>query len=115
MPRYLYIFGFASPEQIEGWEKHGWDDEDSEAVFIEAASEQEALTWGREVSREFIRQLYGTRGLVWKDTDYANWIENAPETKWSPLDLSRIQIVRVGEHPPLDGHHIARRGETNAA
>jgi hypothetical protein len=58
MPQYLYIFGFNTPEQIEGFEKHGWDDEDSEAVFIVAVSEQEALMWGREISQEFVRRVY---------------------------------------------------------
>ena len=114
MPHYLYIFGFNTPEQIEDWEKHRWDAEDSEAAFIEASSEAEALAWGREVSREFVRRLYGTQGLNWRETDYANWIEAAPETTFSPADLFRICIIRVGEHPRLDGDRFALRENPSA-
>jgi hypothetical protein len=109
MPQYLYIFGFNTPEQIKGFEKHGWDDEDSGAVFIEAVSEQEALTWGREISQEFVRRLYGDRGLIWRHADYAHWIETDPASRFSPEALRRLQVVQVGEHPALDRNRFADR------
>jgi hypothetical protein len=65
-----------------GFEKHGWDDENSAAFFIEAFSEHEALTWGREISQEFVRRLYGDRGLIWRPTDYAHWIEADPASRF---------------------------------
>ena len=35
VPEFLYIFGYMTPEQAKANTAHGWDDEDSEAVFIE--------------------------------------------------------------------------------
>jgi hypothetical protein len=32
---------------------------------------------------------------------------------WGPQDLACIQIVSVGEHPPLDGKRIARKSSTS--
>jgi hypothetical protein len=102
MPQYLYMFGYCTPGQIEAFDKHGYDDEDSEAVFIEAQSEPDALAWGCEISREFIQRLYGGSGLTWRHTDYANWIESAPTSRFTPEQLSLLPVVRVGEHPALD-------------
>lgn len=107
---YLYIFGFLTPELIKGMEAHDWDGEVSEAVFIEASSESEALAWGIEISREFIRRLYGNQGLSWDAADYAHWIESAPGTRWTPEVLECIPIVRVGEHPALNNLGFAKRG-----
>jgi len=102
MSLFLYIFGYNTPDQIEAFENYGYDDEDSESVFIEAKSEAEALAWGREISREFIRRFYGARGLVWDSADYANWIEAVPQRRFTSGVLARTPVVRVGEHPALD-------------
>lgn len=108
--RYLYCFGYCTPEVEESNKRHGWDTEFSEAVFIDAASEQEALPWGEEISREFIRRLYGNQGMSWNAGEYAHWIESAPETRWNPKDLERLPIVKQGEHPALREPGFEERG-----
>lgn len=35
MPNFLFRFGYEMPVQHRNNEAHGWDDEDSQAVFIE--------------------------------------------------------------------------------
>ena len=59
MPKFLYIFGYETPKQRAANQLHGWDDEDSEAFFIEATTADEAHEWGCRVSQHFIRHLYG--------------------------------------------------------
>jgi hypothetical protein len=109
MPRYLYIFGYNTPGQIEALDKHGWDGEDSEAVFIEAESEQAALTWGQQISQQFVHRLYGDRGLSWKPGDYAHWIESEPSSQFTPDALRRLPVVPVGEHPVVDRGRFVER------
>ncbi len=109
MPRYLYIFGFSTPEQIEAFEKHGWDDEDSEAVLIEAESEQAALTWGLQISQQFVRSNFGERGPAWSPENYAHWIESDPASQFAPDALRRLPVVQVGEHPAIElGRFVER-------
>jgi len=121
MPRYLYIFGYNTPEQIEAFDKHGWDDEDSEAVFIEAESEQAALAWGQQISLQFVRSLYSDRGMTWKPDNYAHWIESEPSSRFTPDALRRLPVSRVGEHPVVDRGRFVERvvldetSDTNAA
>lgn len=100
MPRFLYVFGYETPAQLRNNAAHRWDDEDSQALFIEAESEDEALRWGREVSERFMSQLHGDAGVSWTAIGYAHWIETDPATRdWKPEDLAKLPTVRRGEYP----------------
>ena len=92
MPTYMYRFGFESPLQARNNERYGWDDEDSQAVLIDANDEEAALAWGQAVSEQFIRLLYRDESVIWRDL-FANWIE-PPGESW-PGE----QRIRVGEFP----------------
>lgn len=93
------MFGFEIPEQAKANAAHGWDDEDSEAVFIEAESADHALDWGRQISEQFIRQLYRCDDASWWRSSFAHWIAERPEEQFTPEALSTIPHVRHGEHP----------------
>ena len=80
MPEFLYVFGFETPAQSRANHAHGWDDEDSRAVFIEADSAELALEWGRRISERFIRDLYRTDGAGGWSGSYAHWIAEHPKT-----------------------------------
>lgn len=95
----LYVFGYETPEQAKANAAHGWDDEDSEAVFIEADSADAALDWGRQISEQFIRQLYRIDDAGWWRTSFAHWIAERPESEFTAEALSTIPHVRHGEHP----------------
>jgi hypothetical protein len=82
MPLYLYRFGFESPRQFRHNEAHGWDDEDSQGVFIEANDEASALRWGQEISEQFIKLLFKDNGVSWRELGYAHWIE-PPDKSWA--------------------------------
>jgi hypothetical protein len=103
MPEFLYVFGYETPEQAKANTAHGWDDEDSEAVFIEAESVGAALDWGRQISEQFIRQLYGIDDASWWRTSFAHWIVERPESEFTPEALSTIPHVPHGRHPIFPG------------
>lgn len=96
---FLYVFGYETPAQMKANAAHGWDDEDSAAVFIEAESADEALEWGRQVSERFLSELHGDAGISWNALGYAHWIEDDPTNRWSAEQLARVPRVRRGEFP----------------
>jgi len=96
---YLYIFGYNTPEQQSLNEEHGWDDEESAAVLINAASEAQAREWGRQVAEEFLHQLFRDDSVSWKAWCFADLIESDPEKVYSPEQLARISAVSYGEYP----------------
>jgi hypothetical protein len=89
MPLYLYRFGFESPRQLRDNAAHGWDDEDSQGVLIEAPDEAAALAWGQEVSERFVQLLFKDERVSWRKLGYANWIERDVET-WD--DQQRVSV-----------------------
>lgn len=70
---YLYVFGFCTPTQWANNEKHGWDDEDSYAFFIDAPTQADALEWGRHLSERFVSGLF--ERAVW-DGPVPSWCES---------------------------------------
>jgi hypothetical protein len=101
MEKHLYIFGYCTPEQFSANEKHGWDDEDSASVFIEAPTAEQALAWGITISESFIQWLFKDSTVSWTAMNFAHWIEENPAERYEPIHLSHIQTVRLGELPDL--------------
>jgi hypothetical protein len=89
MPLYLYQFGFESPRQFRNNDAHGWDDEDSQGVLIEADNEASALAWGQEISERFIQLLFKDKSVSWRRLGYASWIE-PPGELWE--DQQRVIV-----------------------
>lgn len=106
--RYLYIFGFETSAQTRLNTAHGWDDEDSQAVFIEAASPDEALSWGRTISEAFLKLLHDDTSVSWAQRNYAHWIDDHPATRFGAAALARIPTVAVGQYP--DWRSLGVRG-----
>jgi len=99
MNRYLFIFGFETPRQSRNNALRGWDDEDSEAVFIGAPSKDAALDWGRQVAERFITEMFQDSSASWGE--FAHWIEAdagtieksvSAGTPWWNTDNSRIFV-----------------------
>ena len=104
---YLYVFSFCTPTQWINNDKHGWDDEDSYVLFINAASENDALEWGREISERFVTRLFersdwdGTTPS-WREGGFANWIETDPLNRFSGLALETLPVIPCSEVPNFD-------------
>jgi hypothetical protein len=101
--KYLFRFGYCTPEQWDANEAHGWDDESSSAIYIVAASEDEALAWGREVANRFVGNLFSASGKAlttsWVEAGFAHWIDDAPMSSFREEQLRQLLVVRVGELP----------------
>lgn len=78
MNRYLYTFGYETPHRVAANRENGWDDEDTLSVVVIASSEDEALTWGREISEAFVAKLFRDSSVSWKGMNYAHGVEHHP-------------------------------------
>ena len=107
MKRFLFRFGYSTPAQWEGNRTHGWDDECSSAFFVRANSAEDALFWGCEVAECFVRNLFDSAGYrdipSWKAAKYAFWIDENPNTEFSPTELERLPEVVINQIPDFEG------------
>ena len=103
-PTFLFTFGFESPAEHVWNERNGTDEESSWAVWISAASSDVALTWGRQMAEEFVRQLFERAGVAprsWMTDGFAHWIsEDESELERARLEAS-IPTVADGQMPDL--------------
>src|SRR3954453_6087930 len=97
-PRYLFVFGYGTVETEASNDRHGDDCESSQALWIDAASEEQALAWGREIAEQFVR-LTSPTSPSWKQSGYANWIESAPKTRFDSKALASLPVVMAGQMP----------------
>jgi hypothetical protein len=106
MSRHLFIFGFETPSQRANNARHGWDDEDSIALFIEAASADEALAWGHAVAHAYVAWRYAREGVssegAWSAEDHATWIETDPSARFSDEQLRGVKSIQVGQIPDFE-------------
>ena len=101
MPIFLFRFGYETPAQHRNNKARGWDDEDSQAVFIEASGSDAALEWGREIAEQYVRKLWsidGDSGPGWKESEFAHWIET-DEGEIARANEHGVPRVGTGEHP----------------
>ena len=101
MNRYLFVFGYETPDQYKHNMRCGADDEDSIAFFLDAPNETSALNRGRQLASDFVRSLFGHAGIEspWSPKKYANWIEHHPLLRFSGLALETLQISGPDETP----------------
>ena len=79
MATFLYTFGFESPGQMRQNERYDSDDEDSNALLIDAEDEAAALVWGREIAERFVKLMFRDDRVSWKELKYADKLETG---KW---------------------------------
>ena len=97
--RYLYIFGYRTPEQMASASTNENADESSQAVFIEADSGDQALEWGREISDKYVRQLFGAQPMDWKAMNFVHWVESEPQLEYPAVILEKLPVVSYGNFP----------------
>ena len=99
MKEYLYVFGYETPTQSRNNEEHGWDDEDSRAIYILASNEESALGWGHQIAERFFQALYEDPNASWIRGGYAAWIEE--QDRFTQDQLRLIPRVKEGELPDI--------------
>jgi hypothetical protein len=95
--RFFFCFGYQSPTQRDGQEIHGWEDEDSCRIAIDARDPGEAEAWGCAIAESFVRRLFMPEPVSWKEMRFAHWVEPAPDV----LDSGTLS-VKMGEHPDYE-------------
>lgn len=98
MERYLYVFGYESPEEQKSNALQGTDFESSRAAFIQADSSDAALTWGQRLAGTFVHGLFNGDEASWASDAFANWIETSPNATW---DLGTIPEIKAGDQKGL--------------
>lgn len=98
VPEFLYIFGYETPRQRRNNAAHGWHDEDSRGVLIDASDAGAALCWGDHIAEKYVSQLHGLPELDWGIEGYASFIENDR----AQLMAHHWPRVKVGQYPDLD-------------
>ena len=104
---YLFVFGYCTPTQLRNNEKHGWDDEDSYAFFVDANSEADALNWGRKIADQYVKCLFERSNWndetpLWLHAGYAHWIELEPLKRFSGMALEMLPVIKYSEMPDFD-------------
>lgn len=92
---YLYVFGFRRPSCTEQMAEQD-NEKDSQALFVDAPSEEAALEWGRLVSKHFVEQLFKAVGsksgeALWNESENVNWIERKPLSRFSGMALETLE------------------------
>jgi hypothetical protein len=105
--KYLFVFGFRTPQQWLNNEREGWDDEDSYAFFVEALNSEKAMHWGRQVADSYVRYLFEESKwseLIpsWRNANFACWIEEYPLNRFSGMALETLPVIAVSEMPNFE-------------
>jgi len=111
MNKYLYIFGYKTPEETDqssnasspgldaSPQKTAASQTHSLAIFIEAPSEQAALVWGREISEEFTRRLFHNKKISWKEMKLPHCIADESFLECPSKEVRQIPVVPCGQYP----------------
>jgi hypothetical protein len=89
---FVFRFGYETPQHAAANTRHGWDDEDSQYVLIDAPDEASALNWGRDVAERFVREMGGGS---WRAGKFAHWIEPLSDCPWA---IGR-PVIAIGQFP----------------
>lgn len=98
MKEYLYVFGYEDPFELESNETTGSDFESSDAIWIEAETEDEALKIGQAYAKKFVDAEYEKEMKEyegWSPSNYANWIEENPLERFSGLALESLPRIKI--------------------
>ena len=97
MTRFLFVFGYESPENSRA-NIVGDDAESSNAVWVSAASEEEAIEKGRRFAEEFVAVQFKRAHVAsipsWRAGNFAHWISKDPLSEYSGLALESFEHIK---------------------
>lgn len=95
--RFLFVFGYESPAERAANDRVGTDFESSNAVWVQADSEEEAIQKGCDYAARFVRQQFEQAGVAdfpgWVEGGFAHWIEHEPLDAFSGTDLETLDEI----------------------
>ena len=103
MKRFLFAFGYESPEDART-NVVGGDAESSNAVWVSAASEKVAIEEGCRFAEEFVAAQFKKAGISpapsWRAGNFAHWISEDPMHEYSGLALESFEHLQEPIQPP---------------
>ena len=97
MNRFVFMFGYESPIEHETNIRSGTDFESSEAVWVRAISEREAMQRGRVYATAFVAQQFAQAGVTdfvgWAEGNFSHWVEREPENRFSASELEAMNEI----------------------
>lgn len=91
VPEFLYIFGYETSRQHRNNAAHGWDDEESHGVLIDAPDADAALRWGNRIAQRYVAELHRLPEVDWEVEGYASFIEN-DRSQFAVHDWPRVKL-----------------------
>ncbi len=122
MPKFLYVFGYESPDLAAANKRMGSDFEDSEAFWIDAPTREEALSWGDHLADAYMQILHHNSHVTLAILGYGGEIEDEGIERWwtpkmikdYPKEYDAVKqsviTVRAGERPDLEAIILKRYG-----
>jgi len=97
MKKHLFIFGYESPPEWEWNRKHATDMESSNAVWILASTQEQALVAGERFAQDWVGNLFRSAGVSsyegWAAGNFAHWIEEDPLERFSGHELETLKEI----------------------
>jgi hypothetical protein len=90
VPAFVFQFGYETPQQAGANDAHGWDDESSQWVVIDAPDEAAALARGCEIAERFVR---GLGGGSWRDGNFAHWVKPLSACPWATGNAAGLPLA----------------------
>jgi len=100
MKKYLVGISYHEPEPYALWGKGVIEDfESSTGIFINAASEEEAIAWAEKIAAKLFAKENPKETMSWESFGHDCWIEDDWEKSgWSHC-LDFFQTVDVEQYP----------------
>ena len=96
MKQFLFVFGYESPADARA-NQGGGEAESSNAVWVEASSEPEALAKGRAFAEKFVASRYADAKAAqipsWRAGNFAHWISHRPLDEFSGQALDLLDRI----------------------
>lgn len=104
MKKFLFSFGFETPDEERVNNETGSDYESSCSLYIVAENEKQAISWGKEVSENLLHFLYAkkNREYSWEKHNFSFGIEKEPEKNHPPLYLKALKVIHFGKYEDFD-------------
>lgn len=91
MKLFLFSFGYCTPLQIRNNKRYGYDDENSQALYILAPSSSDADTWGLHIACCMYKKLHCDSERSWDVDGYGYIVEEVESAD------EHLPVIKYGE------------------
>jgi hypothetical protein len=98
---FLIGISWSDPEEVAACKRVGLDEDPrcSTGIFIQAATAEDASSWGNEVAKNYLKFLFDQKKYAPETFQLFYWIEESPDQSSWKHCLEFFQKVPVGQFP----------------